>query len=86
MNENRVGDILLGFVIVITGVSPAGIFLFEGITDKTLIDNIYLISGDPFLSTQNIKILMSIFGLFWAGVGVFIIRYGRSRTTSPGLY
>lgn len=80
MDRSRVLDVLVGFVMVGIGVAPTAIFLFGLGPNTRFVSNFGAIAAHPFFGVEVVQALVSLFGLFFAAMGLFVARYGRAET------
>ncbi|SIR18857.1 hypothetical protein SAMN05421858_1746 [Haladaptatus litoreus] len=77
---------VLGILMITFGISPTVLFLLGLTARASFISNFGVVLDQSFVSMPIVQLIVSITGLFLAGMGVLTIKYGRSEIDTPGLY
>ncbi|WP_049970265.1 hypothetical protein [Haladaptatus cibarius] len=77
---------VLGILMITIGLAPTVLFSF-GLTGRvSFMCDFGVVLEQSFLSMPIVQFVVSVTGLFLAGMGVFTMKYGRSEIVTPGLY
>mgnify|MGYP006295636339 CR=1 FL=1 len=74
----RIGDLILGTLMILLGFIPAGFFLFEWVPTTQFASDFGIVTHSPLLNHVLVQFVLSLCGLVLAAAGVFTIKYGRS--------
>ena len=85
METHRIEDILLGTIMVGLGVLPTGLLLVGRGQTLLFLDSVSA-SVLPDRLRMLLVVVLCVFGLTLAVLGILTIKNGRSRSTTTGLF
>jgi hypothetical protein len=85
MELDRIEDLVLGTIMVILGALPTGLLLVGRGQALLFLDSTSA-SVLPERFRTLLVVVLCVSGITLAAVGVLTIKYGRSRSTTTGLF